>query len=81
MQNIEAKAGDDDDGCESDEKTERERNRVIVRYEIVLAFFALDLVTICVYKVGHACPYGLAMPTVWTSSRVLIPLYIHLSAT
>lgn len=81
MQNIKAKAGDDDDGCESGEKTDREGNRIIVRNKVATAFFTLDRVTICMYKIGHACPYGLAMSTVWASSRVLIPLYIHLRAT
>ena len=81
MQNIKAKAGDDDDGCESGEKTDREGNRVIVRHEVAAAFLTLDRVTICMYKVRYACLYRLAMSTVWTPSRALIPLYIHLSAT
>ena len=80
MQNIKTKAGDDDDGCKSGEKTDREENRVIVRHEVAAAFFTLDRVTICMYKVGHACLYRLAMSTVWTSSGVFIPLYIHMSA-
>ena len=77
MQNIKAEAGNDDDGCKSGEKTDREGNRVIVRNKVASAFFTLDLVTVCMYKVGRACPYRLAMSTVWASSRVFIPLYVH----
>ena len=79
MQNIKAKAGDDDDGCESGEKTDREGNRVIVRNKVATAFFTLDRVTICMYKIGHACPYGLAMSTVWASSGVFLSHYVHQS--
>jgi len=68
MQNIKAKAGDDDDGCESGEKTDRKRNRVIVRNKVATAFLTLDRVTICMYKIGHTSLYGLAMSTMWASS-------------
>ena len=64
MQNIKAKAGDDDDGCESGEKNDGDGNRVIVRNKLAYAYYTIDRVTICMYKIGHACPYGLAMSTI-----------------